>query len=109
MKNGGVIGLLISATGSALFRPAATLLSYPLFLGGLFIVGLGFAMLQIAANPYVTILGPERTASSRLNLAQAFNSVGTTIGPLIGGLRVGRLFELQRQRDLADGAKSDSR
>ena len=75
MKNGGVIGLLISATGSALFRPAATLLSYPLFLGGLFIVGLGFAMLQIAANPYVTTLGPERTASSRLNLAQAFNSV----------------------------------
>jgi fucose permease len=52
MKNGVVIGLLISATGSALFRPAATLLSYPLFLGGLFIVGLGFAMLQIAANPY---------------------------------------------------------
>ena len=81
-KNGVVIGLLISATGSALFWPAATLLSYPLFLGGLFIVGLGFAMLQIAANPYVTILGPERTASSRLNLAQAFNSVGTTIGPL---------------------------
>ena len=108
-KNGVVIGLLISATGSALFWPAAARLSYPLFLGGLFIVGLGFAMLQIAANPYVTILGPERTASSRLNLAQAFNSVGTTIGPLIGGLRVGRLFELQRQRDLADGAKSDSR
>jgi len=47
--------------------------------GGLFIVGLGFAMLQIAANPYVTILG-ERTASSRLNLAQAFNSVGTRSG-----------------------------
>ena len=59
--------------------------SYWIFLAGLFVVGLGFAMLQIAANPYVTILGPERTASSRLNLAQAFNSVGTTIGPLIGG------------------------
>ena len=58
---------------------------YWVFLVALFIVGLGFAMLQIAANPYVTILGPERTASSRLNLAQAFNSVGTTIGPLIGG------------------------
>ena len=61
------------------------LLPYWIFLSGLFVVGLGFAMLQIAANPYVTILGPERTASSRLNLAQAFNSVGTTIGPLIGG------------------------
>ena len=55
-KNGVVIGLLISATGSALFWPAAAKLSYPLFLGGLFVVGLGFAMLQIAANPYVTIL-----------------------------------------------------
>src|ERR1017187_9811041 len=84
-KNGVVIGLLISAAGSALFWPAAAIISYPLFLVALFVVGLGFAMLQIAANPYVTILGPERTASSRLNLAQAFNSVGTTIGPLIGG------------------------
>jgi FHS family L-fucose permease-like MFS transporter len=84
-KNGVVIGLLISATGSGLFWPAANAVSYPLFLTGLFIVGMGFAMLQIAANPYVTILGPEKTASSRLNLAQAFNSVGTTAGPLIGG------------------------
>ncbi len=84
-KNGVVIGLLISASGSALFWPAAANISYPLFLIALFIVGLGFAMLQIAANPYVTILGPERTAAGRLNLAQAFNSVGTTIGPLIGG------------------------
>ncbi|HAO79757.1 MAG TPA: MFS transporter, partial [Verrucomicrobia subdivision 3 bacterium] len=91
-KNGVVIGLLISATGSALFWPAAAMISYPLFLAGLFIVGLGFAMLQIAANPYVTILGPERTASSRLNLAQAFNSVGTTIGPLIGGYLIFQYF-----------------
>jgi FHS family L-fucose permease-like MFS transporter len=84
-KNGVVIGLLISATGSALFWPAANATSYPMFLAALFIVGLGFAMLQIAANPYVTILGAEKTASSRLNLAQGFNSIGTTIGPLIGG------------------------
>jgi FHS family L-fucose permease-like MFS transporter len=91
-KNGIILGLLISATGSALFWPAATSLSYPLFLGGLFVVGLGFAMLQIAANPYVTILGPESTASSRLNLAQAFNSVGTTIGPLIGGYLIFQYF-----------------
>jgi FHS family L-fucose permease-like MFS transporter len=84
-KNGVVLGLLISAAGSALFWPAASLSSYPLFLAALFVVGLGFAMLQIAANPYVTILGPEKTASSRLNLAQAFNSFGTTTGPLIGG------------------------
>jgi FHS family L-fucose permease-like MFS transporter len=91
-KNGVVIGLLISAAGSALFWPAATAASYPMFLVALFVVGLGFAMLQIAANPYVTILGPEKTASSRLNLAQGFNSVGTTIGPLIAGWLIFQYF-----------------
>ncbi len=91
-KNGVVIGLLISAGGSAIFWPAATANSYPMFLFALFVVGLGFAMLQIAANPYVTILGPERTASSRLNLAQGFNSIGTTIGPLIGGYLIFQYF-----------------
>jgi FHS family L-fucose permease-like MFS transporter len=91
-KNGVVIGLLISATGAGLFWPAAVAMSYPMFLAGLFVVGLGFAMLQIAANPYVTILGPEKTASSRLNLAQGFNSIGTTIGPIIGGFLIYQLF-----------------
>ncbi len=91
-KNGVIIGLLLSAAGSALFWPAATVHSYVFFLVALFVVGLGFAMLQIAANPYVTILGPERTASSRLNLAQAFNSVGTTTGPLIGGYLILQYF-----------------
>lgn len=65
---------------------------YWLFLAALFLVGIGFAMLQIAANPYVTILGPEKTASSRLNLAQGFNSIGTTIGPLIGGYLIFQYF-----------------
>ena len=91
-KNGVVLGLLISAAGSALFWPAANAHSYILFLLALFVVGLGFAMLQIAANPYVTILGPERTASSRLNLAQGFNSIGTTLGPLIGGYLIFQYF-----------------
>jgi len=91
-KNGVMVGLLLSAAGSALFWPAAAILSYPLFLAGLFVVGLGFALLQIAANPYVTILGAEKTASSRLNLAQAFNSLGTTTGPLIGGYLIFRYF-----------------
>jgi len=91
-KRGVIVGLLISGGGAGLFWPAATLTSYPLFLIALFIVGLGFAMLQIAANPYVTILGPERTASSRLNLAQGFNSLGTTIGPLIGGYLIFQYF-----------------
>ncbi|HUJ44675.1 MAG TPA: sugar MFS transporter [Opitutaceae bacterium] len=101
-KNGVVIGLLISAGGSALFWPAANATSYPMFLTALFIVGLGFAMLQIAANPYVTILGPEKTASSRLNLAQGFNSIGTTIGPLIGGYLIFQYFA----RSGAHGAES---
>jgi FHS family L-fucose permease-like MFS transporter len=91
-KNGVIVGLLIAALGSALFYPAAILKSYLFFLIALFIVGLGFAMLQIAANPYVTILGPERTASSRLNLSQAFNSFGTTIGPIIGGWLIFTFF-----------------
>ncbi len=91
-KNGVIIGLLIAAVGSAMFYPAAMMKSYPFFLVSLFTVGLGFAMLQIAANPYVTILGPERTASSRLNLSQAFNSFGTTIGPIIGGYLIFNVF-----------------
>ncbi|MFO1476149.1 MAG: sugar MFS transporter [Verrucomicrobiota bacterium] len=91
-KNGVILGLGITAAGCALFYPAALLVSYPLFLVGLFVIGLGLAMLQIAANPYVTILGPERTASSRLNLSQAFNSFGTTLGPIIGGWLVFAYF-----------------
>ncbi|MDX2185544.1 MAG: sugar MFS transporter [Opitutaceae bacterium] len=101
-RNGVVVGLVISAVGSALFYPAAVLASYPFFLGALFVVGLGFAMLQIAANPYVTILGPERTASSRLNLSQAFNSLGTTIGPIIAGWLIFTVFT----RADAHGAES---
>ena len=91
-KNGVIVGLMIAAAGSALFYPAAVLTSYPFFLLALFVVGLGFAMLQIAANPYVTILGSERTASSRLNLSQGFNSFGTTIGPIIGGWLIFTVF-----------------
>lgn len=101
-KNGVVGGLLVAALGSFLFWPAAALASYPLFLTGLFVVGIGFAVLQIAANPYVTILGPERTASSRLNLAQGFNSVGTTLGPLVGGWLIFQFFD----RAGAHGAES---
>ena len=91
-KNGVIIGLLTAALGSVLFYPAAVAKSYPFFLLALFVVGLGFAMLQIAANPYVTILGPEATAPSRLNLSQAFNSFGTTIGPIIGGWLIFTFF-----------------
>ncbi len=91
-KNGLLIGLFISAFGCFLFYPAAAVKSYGFFLGALFILGLGFTMLQIAANPYVAILGPAKTASSRLNLSQAFNSFGTTIAPIIGGYLVFHYF-----------------
>ena len=91
-KNGIIIGLLISAVGSSLFYPAANFLMYGFFLAALFVMGLGFTLLQIAANPYVAILGSERTASSRLNLSQGFNSLGTTIGPLIGGYLIFKYF-----------------
>ncbi|MFO7938961.1 MAG: sugar MFS transporter [Bacteroidales bacterium] len=91
-KNGILIGLVLSAMGSALFYPAAELVSYGFFLAALFILGLGFTLLQIAANPYVAILGTEDTASSRLNLAQGFNSLGTTVAPLLGGFLVFKYF-----------------
>jgi MFS transporter, FHS family, L-fucose permease len=84
-QNGIVFGLFLSGIGALLFYPAGALLSYPLFLAALFILALGFTMLQISANPYVTVLGSENTASSRLNLSQGFNSLGTTLAPLIGG------------------------
>ncbi|WP_143961877.1 sugar MFS transporter [Litoribacter populi] len=84
-KNGIVLGLLIAAIGCALFLPAATMLSYGFFLFALFVLACGITLLQIAANPYVAILGPPDGASSRLNMTQAFNSLGTTLAPVIGG------------------------
>lgn len=91
-KKGIIAGLVVSSVGTALFYPAAHFTSYGFFLSALFILGLGFTLLQIAANPYVAILGNETTASGRLNLAQAFNSFGTFIAPLIGGYMIYELF-----------------
>jgi FHS family L-fucose permease-like MFS transporter len=96
-KNGIILGLIISALGTALFYPAAIFHLYGFFLSALFILGLGFAVLQIAANPYVAILGPEDQASSRLNLSQAFNSLGTTIGPIIGGFLIFEYFNVSNE------------
>jgi len=84
-KRGMIAGLLISALGCALFAPASMLQSYAAHLVALFVLGIGFTVLQIAANPFVAIIGPPEGASSRLNLAQAFNSLGTTLAPLVGG------------------------
>jgi FHS family L-fucose permease-like MFS transporter len=85
-KNGIIIGLLTAGVGCFLFYPAAGMKSYPFFLCALFILASGITFLQVAANPYVVILGSPETASSRLNLTQAFNSFGTTVGPFVGSL-----------------------
>jgi FHS family L-fucose permease-like MFS transporter len=82
-KNGLALGLLISASGTLLFYPAANSGSFSLMLGGLFIVGLGFSLQQTAANPLAISLGSQQTGSQRLTLAGGVNNFGTTIGPLI--------------------------
>jgi MFS transporter, FHS family, L-fucose permease len=83
-----VVGLLTMALGSFLFLPAASVASYPLFLTALVVLAAGITGLQVSANPYVVVLGKPETASSRLDLTQAFNSLGTTIAPKIGGLLI---------------------
>ncbi len=82
------IGLLTSGVGALIFVPAATTASYGVFLIGLFVLASGITTLQVAANPYVALLGPSATASSRLNLVQAFNSLGTTVAPAFGGMLI---------------------
>jgi FHS family L-fucose permease-like MFS transporter len=85
-KKGIITGLAVAGAGCLLFYPAASLRSYPFFLGALFILASGITLLQVSANPYVAILGKPETASSRLNMTQAFNSLGTTLGPFLGAL-----------------------
>src|SRR5271155_4195820 len=83
-----VVGLLTMGAGAFLFVPAASVPSYPLFLIALIVLAAGITCLQVAANPYVTVLGKPQTASSRLNLTQAFNSLGTFLAPFFGGLLI---------------------
>jgi FHS family L-fucose permease-like MFS transporter len=83
-----VVGLLTMAVGAFLFLPAASAASYPFFLGALLVLATGITGLQVAANPYVDLLGKPETASSRLDLTQAFNALGTTTAPKIGGLLI---------------------
>ena len=87
-KAGIVTGLSIASIGCLLFYPAAGQHCYPLFLVALFVLASGITLLQVAANPYVTLLGKPETASSRLTITQAFNSLGTTIAPYFGALIV---------------------
>lgn len=91
-KKGILCGIVVASSGCFLFYPAASYSSYPLFLGALFVLGLGFTILQITANAYVSLLGSADSASSRLNMTQAFNAFGTTIAPILGGHLIFELF-----------------
>lgn len=91
-KNGMALSLAVCGIGCFTFWPAAQANSYPLFLGALFVLASGITLLQICANPYAAIMGPAETASSRLNMAQGFNSLGTTIGPLVATLLIFKVF-----------------
>ena len=97
-KKGVIAGLIVCGIGCGLFYPANLTGSYAFFLSALFILATGVTILQIAANPFATILGPPQTASARLNLSQGFNSLGTTIGPIVGSLLIYFVF--------SDGEKS---
>ena len=83
-----VMGLLTMAAGALMFLPAASLPAFAVFLAALIVVAAGMTALQVSANPYVSVLGPPQTASSRLNLTQAFNSLGTTVAPYFGSLLI---------------------
>ena len=85
-KGGIILGLLTMAFGCLLFYPAASFRIFGIFIVAYFILAGGITLLQVAANPYVAVLGTEDKASSRLNLSQAFNSLGTAIAPAIGAL-----------------------
>jgi FHS family L-fucose permease-like MFS transporter len=87
-KRGIIVGLAVAGLGCLLFYPAAGQASYAFFLAALFILASGITLLQVAANPYVTVLGPPQTASARLNLTQAFNSLGTTLAPFLGSMLI---------------------
>src|SRR6202163_3955827 len=83
-KKGILTGLILCATGALLFIPAANILAYWFFLFALFVMACGQSFLEVAANPYVTILGPSESAERRLNFAQSFNAVGAVLSPILG-------------------------
>ena len=83
-KRGILLGLLLCTAGALLFLPAASIGLYAFFLIALFVMACGQSFLEVAANPYVTVLGPSASAERRLNFAQSFNAVGATLSPLLG-------------------------
>ncbi|MCR4920397.1 MAG: sugar MFS transporter [Bacteroidaceae bacterium] len=84
-RRGVVFGLLLFAAGAFLFIPGAQMEAYAVYLGALFVIACGLAFLETAANPYSTLLGPKETSTSRLNLSQSFNGMGSALGPLVMG------------------------
>lgn len=102
-KNGMILGFAIAAIGALLFYPAASMHLYYLFLAALFVLAIGVVVLQVASNPYITALGPVRTASSRLTLIQAVGSIGTTVAPLFGAHFI--LSRLQESGTSSDAVK----
>ncbi|GLX81135.1 sugar MFS transporter [Thalassotalea eurytherma] len=101
-QKGIVVGLVIAAIGCLCFYPAASMQSYPVFLMALFVLASGITLLQVSANPYVSNLGKPETASSRLTLTQAFNSLGTTVAPFFGAY----LILEQAGHEIANSAES---
>jgi FHS family L-fucose permease-like MFS transporter len=104
-KKGMLLGFVVAAIGAFLFYPAAAQRVYGLFLGALFVLASGITLLQVAANPYVSILGPPESASARLTLTQAFNSLGTTLAPLLGSVLI--LSHLPKLSDTTSAAAID--
>ncbi|HEX8327699.1 MAG TPA: sugar MFS transporter [Hymenobacter sp.] len=104
-KRGMLIGFAVAALGAYLFYPAAAQRVYGLFLGALFVLASGITILQVAANPYVAILGPAKSASARLTLTQAFNSLGTFLAPLLGSALI--LSNLPKLNTAASAATID--
>lgn len=102
-KNGMVLGFAIAAIGALLFYPAADMHLYYLFLCALFVLAIGIVVLQVASNPYITALGPARTASSRLTLIQAVGSIGTTSAPYFGAYFI--LSKLEESGTSSDAVK----
>src|SRR5216683_5634412 len=97
-KNGIVVGLVTCAAGALLFIPAASIQVYGLFLFASFVMACGQGVLEVAANPYVTLLGPAESSERRLNLAQSFNAVGAVVTPFIGSAFILSALEYSREK-----------
>jgi len=106
---GAILGLVVMACGCLLFIPAAALAVFPAFLLALFVMAAGITMLQVVANPFIAELGPVASSHSRLTLAQAFNSLGTTLGPWVGAVLILRTGITVHAHDMTTAAIAAAR